>query len=103
MLFSYPLSNQLLVQASTFNHSPVLKSHHLTKPLPLNHGYICGMKDSTTVSAYCLLPFTPQPEFHTLIVQYITKELLAGFEGPLWRAIRGKGLSYDFGMYFIIV
>lgn len=28
----------------------------------------------------------------------VAQQLLSGFEGPLWRSIRGKGLSYDFGL-----
>ena len=57
------------------------------------------MKDATSVSLYITLPLGEDASLHVSLVWRVAMELLAGFEGPLWRAIRGKGLSYDFGLY----
>ena len=66
--------------------------------IPTGKVYLCGMKDVTTVSFSLVVPDLKTRSLHNLMVLHVAKELLAGFEGPFWRAIRGKGLSYDFGL-----
>ena len=78
---------------------PLLPSHHYQKAIPTGIVQLCGMKDATSVSLYITLPRGDDSSLHASLVQRMAMELLAGFEGPLWRAIRGKGLSYDFGLY----
>ena len=102
LLFSYPLYKQVVIQPTSFNIQSIQFSYLFSLPSPCQQGVICGMKDATTVSAYFMLPCDSYMSFHERIILFVTKELLSGFEGPLWRAIRGKGLSYDFGMYKIV-
>ena len=80
---------------------PLLPSHHYQQAIPTGTVQLCGMKDATSVSFYITLPCEEDTSLHASLVWHMTMELLAGFEGPLWRAIRGKGLSYDFGLYVI--
>lgn len=56
------------------------------------------MKDAKTTSAYFFLRDEAQRSLHEEAVVRVAQQLLSGFEGPLWRSIRGKGLSYDFGL-----
>lgn len=77
---------------------PLLPSHTYQKPIPSGTFQLCGMKDTTSVSLYITLPRGEDRSLHETLVWRMAIELLAGFEGPLWRAIRGKGLSYDFGL-----
>lgn len=77
---------------------PFIRSNVYHKVIPTGKVYLCGMKDVTTVSFSLVVPDMKDLSLHSLMVLHIAKELLAGFEGPFWRAIRGKGLSYDFGL-----
>ena len=67
---------------------------------PAGHGVICGMKDVTTASFNLVIPHSSTDALHERMVATVAKNVLTGFEGPLWRAIRGKGLSYDFSVYW---
>ena len=56
------------------------------------------MKDATSTTAHFMVQDDTDRTIHEMTVLRVARELLAGFESPLWRAIRGKGLSYDFGL-----
>ena len=95
----------ILHKKSLINHPstlPLLPSHTYQKAIPTGTFQLCGMKDTTSVSLYITLPRGKDHSLHETLVWRMAIELLAGFEGPLWRAIRGKGLSYDFGLYVFI-
>ena len=57
------------------------------------------LKDVTTASFNLVIPHSSTDALHERMVATVAKNVLTGFEGPLWRAIRGKGLSYDFSVY----
>ena len=59
---------------------------------------LCGMKDATTASFVLAANDVEERSLHEKMVMRVTCELLAGFEGYFWRAIRGRGLAYDFGL-----
>ena len=59
---------------------------------------LCGMKDATTASFVLAANDLEERSLHEKMVMRVTCELLGGFEGCLWRAIRGRGLAYDFGL-----
>ena len=85
--------------SSTPTTLPFVQSNIYHASIPTGKVYLCGMKDVTTVSFSLVVPDLKTRSLHDLMVLHVAKELLAGFEGPFWRAIRGKGLSYDFGLY----
>lgn len=99
----YPISRELfaahalLPASSGFSLSP-FPSATPCRDFPRGKGTVCGMKDAKTTSAYFFARDEAKRSLHEETVARVAQQLLAGFEGPLWRAIRGKGLSYDFGL-----
>ena len=55
-------------------------------------------EDATTASfALAASDLEERSPFDKMVMR-VTCELLAGFESCFWRAIRGRGLAYDFGL-----
>lgn len=97
-LFAHQFHKRTVIQpAPTLR---VLPSNQFAQPIPAGHGIICGMKDVTTTSFNLVVPHSSTDDLHERIVAVVAMNVLKGFEGPLWRAIRGKGLSYDFSVYW---
>ena len=97
-LFAHQFYKRTVIQpAPTLR---VLPSNLFAQRTPAGHGVICGMKDVTTASFNLVIPHSSTDALHERMVATVAKNVLTGFEGPLWRAIRGKGLSYDFSVYW---
>ena len=91
-LFAHQFHKRTVIQpAPTLR---VLPSNRFAQRTP------AGMKDVTTASFNLVIPHSSTDALHERMVATVAKNVLTGFEGPLWRAIRGKGLSYDFSVYW---
>ena len=96
-LFAHPFHKRTVIHPTPTQR--VQSSRQFAQSIPSHHGVVCGMKDATTASFTLVVPHISESSLHERLVVRVAKAILAGFEGPLWRAIRGKGLSYDFDVY----
>ena len=96
-LFAHPFHKRTVIHPTPTQR--VQSSRQFAQSIPSHHGVVCGMKDATTASFTLVVPHISESSLHERPVVRVAKAILAGFEGPLWCAIRGKGLSYDFDVY----